>query len=63
MFSGSSSYAGYTYQTTVVYKAGYADNSSIGVNHNGSVAIDGRPAVDGLIAVMTVRISKQPQGA
>lgn len=63
LFSGSSSYAGYTYQTTVVYTAGYAENSSIGINHNGSVAVDGRFAVDGLVAVMTVRISAQPQGA
>ncbi|KIY71567.1 hypothetical protein CYLTODRAFT_450734 [Cylindrobasidium torrendii FP15055 ss-10] len=61
-YEGSSSYKGYTYHTKVTYVAGMLSNSSIGVNHNESVRIDGVVnAVDGLVAVLDVQIVERPE--
>jgi hypothetical protein len=62
-FSGSSNYAGFTYQTSVTYVAGYLDNTSIGINHNLSVPVNGSNAIDGLVAVLTVTITAAPANA
>ncbi|KAF9048122.1 hypothetical protein BDZ89DRAFT_941444 [Hymenopellis radicata] len=60
-YSGSTSYDGYTYKTDVKYVSGLLDNTSIGINHNWSVYIDGvTNAVDGLVAVLDVSITERP---
>ncbi|GHJ86910.1 hypothetical protein NliqN6_3312 [Naganishia liquefaciens] len=59
-YSGSSSWANYTYETSVKYISGLLQNSSEGVNHPDSVAVNGRPAIDGLVAVLTVKITGVP---
>ncbi|KAF8905162.1 hypothetical protein CPB85DRAFT_1315897 [Mucidula mucida] len=60
-YSGSTSYEGYTYKTDVKYVSGLLDNTSIGINHNWSVYIDGvTNAVDGLVAVLDVSITERP---
>jgi len=60
-FSGHSSASGYTYQTDVLYVSGLLSNTSDGINHFQSVANDDNNAIDGLVAVMTVKITQQPQ--
>lgn len=60
-FSGSTSFANYTYQTDVTYVSGLLSNSSDGVNHYLTVESDGYPAIDGLVAVMTVKITGRPE--
>jgi hypothetical protein len=62
-FSGSSGFKGFVYHTSVTYVAGYADNTSIGINHNGSVPVNGANAIDGLVAVFTVTITTTPANA
>jgi len=60
-FSGSTMFANYTYQTDVQYVSGLLQNSSDGINHFLSVQEDGFPAIDGLVAVLTVKITGRPQ--
>ncbi|KAF9018554.1 hypothetical protein BDZ89DRAFT_1210101 [Hymenopellis radicata] len=61
-YSGSTSYGGYTYKTDVSYASGMLQNTSIGINHNLTVLIDGvTNAVDGLVAVLQVTITERPQ--
>jgi len=62
-FSGQSNYGGYTYETTVTYVSGLLSNSSEGVNHPITVEQDGRPAQDGLVAVLEVKIVSRPEGS
>jgi len=59
-FSGQTSYGGYTYQTNIKYVSGLLSNSSIGINHNDSVAVSGSNAIDGLVAVLGVTIIQRP---
>lgn len=60
-FSGSTSYGNYTYQTSVTYASGLLQNTSVGINHNLTVGIEGvTNAVDGLVAVLDVSISARP---
>ncbi|KAI5451747.1 hypothetical protein NCC49_001394 [Naganishia albida] len=59
-YVGSRSWNNYTYETSVKYISSLMDNSSEGVNHPDSVAIDGRPAIDGLVAVLTVKVTAVP---
>jgi hypothetical protein len=40
--------------------SGLLQNSSEGINHYLTVEVDGMPAVDGLVAVMTAKIVKRP---
>ncbi|KAH8113518.1 hypothetical protein DFH11DRAFT_1599133 [Phellopilus nigrolimitatus] len=61
-FSGSASAEGYTYQTSVQYVPGLLPNTSNGINHFQSVGV-GQNAVDGLVAVLTVKISQAPENA
>ena len=58
-YSGSTSYNGYTYQTDVQYKSGLLNATSDGINHYQSVPEDGQPAIDGLVAVLTVKITER----
>ena len=59
-YSGSTSYKGYTYQTSVQYVSGLLSNTSDGINHYQGFSEN---AVDGLVAVMTVSISEAPAEA
>ncbi|EJD50503.1 hypothetical protein AURDEDRAFT_160404 [Auricularia subglabra TFB-10046 SS5] len=62
-FVGSTVFNGYTYQTTATYVAGLLKNASDGINHFQSVPVGGRPAIDGLVAVLEVRVTNTPTGA
>jgi len=61
-FSGTTNANGYIYSTTIDYTSGLLRNSSTGVNHFDTVG--GGPnhinAVDGLVAVLTVKITGRP---
>ena len=59
-FQGSTGYEGYSYQTTVQYVSGLLPNTSDGINHFQSMSSN---AADGLVAVLTVRITQAPQQA
>ena len=59
-YSGQTSFNGYTYHTSVNYVPGLLQNSSVGINHFESVAANGLNAIDGLVAVLTVKITSQP---
>ncbi|KAJ3484620.1 hypothetical protein NLI96_g5512 [Meripilus lineatus] len=59
-FSGQSTFKNYTYQTDVVYTPGLLSNTSDGINHHLSVGVNGSNAIDGLVAVMTVKIVSRP---
>ncbi|KIK63071.1 hypothetical protein GYMLUDRAFT_163766 [Collybiopsis luxurians FD-317 M1] len=56
-FSGSTSFNGFNYSTSIQYISGLLPNTSSGINHNLTVATDGQNAVDGLVAVLTVKIT------
>jgi len=58
--SGQSSFGNYTYQTDVQYVSGLLQNSSDGINHYLTVEANGQPAIDGLVAVLTVKIVSRP---
>ncbi|WWC61719.1 uncharacterized protein I303_104304 [Kwoniella dejecticola CBS 10117] len=62
-FSGTGSYENYTYQTDVQYVSGLLKNSSDDINHYLTVEENGRPAIDGLVAVLTVKITARPQSS
>lgn len=55
-FVGRTKHHTYTYETTVEYVSGLLGATNVGVNHNDTVPVDGQPAMDGLVAVLTVRI-------
>ncbi|KAG8926093.1 hypothetical protein FRC00_003264 [Tulasnella sp. 408] len=56
-YTGSTTANGWTYQTTATYVTGLLQATSVGINHNITVEEDGRPAVDGLVALLTVSIT------
>ncbi|KAJ9096443.1 hypothetical protein QFC21_005265 [Naganishia friedmannii] len=58
-YVGSTTWANYTYQTSVKYLSGLLQNSSDGINHP-EIAVDGLPAIDGLVAVLTVKMTGVP---
>ena len=62
-YSGQTSYGGYVYQNSVQYVTGYLTNGSSGINHYLSVGANGTNAVDGLVALLTVKILSSPVGA
>ncbi|KAJ7069376.1 hypothetical protein C8F01DRAFT_977661 [Mycena amicta] len=62
-FSGTTAYAGYVYTSSISYVSGLLANSSVGVNHNDTVPVDGKNAVDGLVAVIEVKITTIPANA
>lgn len=55
-YSGQTSFNGFTYATTVTYVSGLLQNTSDGINHYSSVAVNGQNAIDGLVAVLTVKL-------
>lgn len=61
-FSGQTSNGGYVYQTDVQYVSGFLSNTSSGINHYLSVGANGTNAVDGLVAMMSVKILTNPSG-
>lgn len=60
-FEGSTKFRNYTYHTAVRYESGLLKNSSEDINHYITVEDDGYPAIDGLVAVLTVRITDRPE--
>lgn len=62
-FVGETSYGNYTYRTNLTYVSGLLSNSSVGINHNGTVATSGRSAIDGLVALLVVQIVKTPSSS
>ncbi|KAJ3783022.1 hypothetical protein GGU10DRAFT_296916 [Lentinula aff. detonsa] len=56
-YSGNTSFNGFNFSTTVQYVSGLLPNTSVGINHNLTVATNGESAVDGLVAVLTVKIT------
>lgn len=59
-YSGQTSYGGYTYHTNVQYVSGLLQNTSTGINHAATVAVNGQNAIDGLVAVLSVTITQRP---
>jgi hypothetical protein len=60
-FTSTTSFANYTYQTRIQYVAGLLQNTSIGINHNITVQIEGvANATDGLVAILEVSITGTP---
>ncbi|KAH9931660.1 uncharacterized protein BXZ73DRAFT_101570 [Epithele typhae] len=62
-YAGSISYNNYTYYTEAIYLSGILQNSSNGVNHAFSVGTDSMSPVDGLVAVLTVKITATPSSS
>ncbi|KZV73202.1 hypothetical protein PENSPDRAFT_311207 [Peniophora sp. CONT] len=60
-YSGETTASNYTYSTSVQYISGLASNTSDGINHADSVSVNGAPANDGLVAVLTVKILSKPK--
>ncbi|PPQ97411.1 hypothetical protein CVT26_006795 [Gymnopilus dilepis] len=60
-FSGDTSSANYTYHTDILYVTGLLPNTSVGINHNLTVGVDGVNAADGLVAILDVKITSQPK--
>ncbi|KAJ6585512.1 hypothetical protein B0H19DRAFT_1109880 [Mycena capillaripes] len=62
-FTGTTSWEGYNYSTSISYVSGLLPNSSDGVNHAATVGINGKNALDGLVAVLEIKISGIPANA
>ncbi|KAI0295666.1 hypothetical protein B0F90DRAFT_1883527 [Multifurca ochricompacta] len=62
-YSGQTSYGGYVYQSDVQYLSGYLVNGSDGINHYLSVGVNGTNAVDGLVALLNVKLLTTPSGS
>ena len=50
----------YTYQTDALYLSGILQNDTDGLNHASTVGGDGVLAVDGFVAVLTIKITVTP---
>jgi len=59
-YSGTTSYGGYTYSTSVQYISGLLNNTSDGINHNLTVMTSNSNATDGLVALLEVKITGKP---
>ncbi|KAJ7429082.1 hypothetical protein B0H11DRAFT_2149984 [Mycena galericulata] len=62
-FTGTTNYAGFVYTTSISYVSGLLPDSGVDVNHNTTVGVDGQPALDGLVAVLDVKITTKPANA
>ncbi|TXT10601.1 hypothetical protein VHUM_02106 [Vanrija humicola] len=62
VFTGNSTWGNYTYATEARYVSNLLNQSSDGVNHYITVEVDDYPAIDGLVAVLTVKILERPPG-
>jgi len=58
-FKGYTWSNGWTYYTEVSYLSGLLQNTNDGINHAGDVSTGGANAVDGLVAVLTVKIHER----
>jgi hypothetical protein len=58
-YSGQTSFNNFTYATTATYVSGLLQNTSSGINHYQSVPVNGQNAIDGLVAVLTVKMVQQ----
>ncbi|ETW81879.1 hypothetical protein HETIRDRAFT_318819 [Heterobasidion irregulare TC 32-1] len=63
IYSGQTSFDGYIYQTNVQYVSGLLSNTSDGINHYLSVGANGTNAVDGLVALLEVRLLSKPSSS
>jgi len=61
-FTGTTSWANYTYQSNIRYVTGILPNTNIGINHNLSVGVNGVNSSDGFVAVLEVKITGKPSG-
>lgn len=59
-FNGTTTANNYTYESEITYNA-LLQNTSLGINHNVTVGVGGIPAIDGLVAVVVVRITGAPK--
>lgn len=59
-FTGTTSWGNYTYTSQITYFSGLLQNTSIGINHNDTVGVNGANAIDGLVAVIDVKITGTP---
>jgi len=59
-YTGTTSWAGYTYQSNIKYIGGLLGNTSYGINHNLSVGVNGMNASDGLVATIEVKLTGKP---
>jgi len=59
-FTGTTSWANYTYQSQISYVSGLLQNTNIGINHNLTVGVGGVNSTDGLVAVIDVKITGTP---
>jgi len=59
-YTGTTTWAGYTYQSIIKYTGGLLSNTSYGINHNWSVPVNGINAADGLVAVIEIKLTGTP---
>jgi len=59
-YTGTTTWAGYTYQTNIKYTSGLLGNTNYGINHNLSVGVNGMNASDGLVAAIEVKVTGKP---
>ena len=62
-FVGTTSWADYTYESNIKYVSSLLPNTSDAINHNWTVSAPGINAVDGLVAVIDVKITSRPHSA
>ena len=62
-FVSTTSWADYTYESNIKYISGLLPNTSYAINHNWTVSAPGINAVDGLVAVIDVKITSRPHSA
>ena len=62
-FSGQTSYGGWTYSTDALYLSGILSNSTTGLNHAATVGGNGVEALDGFVAVLTVKVVASPSAS
>lgn len=58
-FTGTTNWANYTYETDITYVGGLLQNTNYAINHNITVGATTN-AVDGLVAVLEVKITGTP---
>ncbi|GJJ15780.1 hypothetical protein Clacol_010058 [Clathrus columnatus] len=65
VFDGTTSFGGFSYSTKVEYMSGLLNKTSTGINH--FLTVGGGPnnitAIDGLVAVLTVKITGRPKAS
>ncbi|KAF9046306.1 hypothetical protein BJ165DRAFT_1470517 [Panaeolus papilionaceus] len=59
-YTGTTSWADWTYQTNIKYVSGLLEDTNDAINHNYTVGVDGN-SVDGLVAVLEVQITGSPE--